>query len=128
MRDDRLGRPEPAEDGIQGLGELHPVGPPRAGRSVVGVAVGRRVEHDHPVAGLDERCHHRAELRAATAPPVHEVDGPGGTVAPDEAADRVTLRLDLERLAPLRTGKSAIRGGAVNHRSQAARPARPGAT
>ena len=102
VRDDRLGRPEAAEDGVQGLGELHPVGPSRSGRSVVGVAVRRRVEHDHAVAGLHERRHHRAELGATTAPPVHQVDGPGSAVAPDEPTDRVALRLDLERPAPLR--------------------------
>ena len=64
--------------------------------------VGGCVEHDHAVAGLHERWHQRGELRAAASPPVHQVDRPGGTVAPDQAADRVTLRLDLERRTPLR--------------------------
>ena len=45
VRDDGLGRAELREHRVQGLAELDPVRASAAGRSVVGVAVRRRVEH-----------------------------------------------------------------------------------
>ena len=107
VRDHGLRRAEPAEHRIQRLRELQSIGTPRTRRTVVGIAVCRPVEHDHPMAGLEEGVDHRTELRTTPTPAVHQVhrlrrSSRVGNVAPHMSAHHVALCLDLERLTPVR--------------------------
>ena len=132
VRDHRLGRSESGEHRVQCLGELQPVRSPRTGRPVLGVAVGRRVEHHHPVARPQQWLDHGAELRRRVHPShasgtrCRRPSGPKRWESRPLRAPHDPGPRPRTTRRPSGTGSSAIRGGAVNHRSRASRPAGPG--